>query len=246
MKYYSLNEDFSSVESRLRGNDLAADYMKIAQRVVFFISQFPFVRGIMISGSLSKNFASPQSDIDFFIITAPNRLWVARLFFVLTQKLILRNNPKYLCFNYMIDANHLELNDKSQFVALEAVTLIPVYGGAYYQSLLQKNKWIRDYYPNYPENDISSISSKNYWHKRGLEWLFNGNLGEWLDKYLMDKTEKRWRKRNDSSFFDKTGKNLVIERYIAKAHTERNYGKIMERYEQKITEFENKVIQKNV
>ena len=42
------------------------------------IAAFPFVRAVGISGSLSKQYADENSDIDYFIITAANRLWIAK------------------------------------------------------------------------------------------------------------------------------------------------------------------------
>jgi predicted nucleotidyltransferase len=52
---------------------LAVKHIKKAKAVAKFLSWFPYIRGIAISGSLSKNFADENSDLDFFIITAANR-----------------------------------------------------------------------------------------------------------------------------------------------------------------------------
>jgi hypothetical protein len=241
MKYYSLNEDSSLVEYRLRGNELAAKYMKIAKWVVFFISQFPFVRSVLISGSLSKEFMNPESDIDFFIITAPNRLWIARLFFVLTQKIIFLNSHKYLCFNYMIDTDHLELKEKNLFIAIEATTTIPMYGVKYYEQFLKENEWTKAFFPNFPRRETHNVSNRETWLKKGLEFLFNNRFGEWLDVWLMAKTEKRWQKRHNIKMKDMTGTGLFLKRYTAKSHTGGNYSKIMTKYDQKILEFEEKI-----
>ena len=72
--FYSLQPDPALRTRRTAGNHKAEILLKKAYRVGGFLYQFPFVRGIGISGSLSKNFADQQTDIDFFIITRTNRL----------------------------------------------------------------------------------------------------------------------------------------------------------------------------
>ena len=79
-KFYAITADSGIALRRARGNELAAKRLKLARRISGFIGQFPFVRGVMLSGSLSKGYMDPDSDIDYFIITKPGRLWVARTF----------------------------------------------------------------------------------------------------------------------------------------------------------------------
>ncbi len=57
------NEPFL-VERREKGNTKAAEMIAIARKVGDLLIRFPYVRGIAISGSLSKNFADDDSDID--------------------------------------------------------------------------------------------------------------------------------------------------------------------------------------
>ncbi|WP_341225361.1 hypothetical protein [uncultured Arcticibacterium sp.] len=240
-RYYSLNDSISLVERRLKGNKLCEFYFRKAQRITSFICKFPYVRSVMISGSLSKNYMDDRSDIDYFIITAPNRLWIARLFFFLTQKIIYLNNTKFLCFNYMIDTNALELRDKSIFTATEIATVIPTYGGEYYQDFKAKNRWIQEYYPNYPTHDISNLKVSKSWIKKVLEKCLNNSFGDWLDNFLMKKTEKRWRKIHKAEMFGINGENLVINRHVAKAHFGGNYQRILNHYQGKISDLEKTI-----
>src|SRR5262245_55354584 len=79
-EFYILKNEFSLVERRVKGNKYAIKRLKQAKKISAILVHFPFVRGIGISGSLSKNFAYEGSDLDFFIITAKDRLWIARSF----------------------------------------------------------------------------------------------------------------------------------------------------------------------
>src|ERR1700761_7740838 len=71
-KFYTLRNDRNLVERRVKGNKHADELMLTARKVCKLLAKFPYVRGVGISGSLSKNFADEQADIDLFIITAEN------------------------------------------------------------------------------------------------------------------------------------------------------------------------------
>jgi len=73
-QFYSLRDDCSLAGKRIKDNQRAAALMATARKVAAFLYRFPYVRGIGISGSLSKNVAGEKADIDFFIITKSNRL----------------------------------------------------------------------------------------------------------------------------------------------------------------------------
>jgi len=84
--FYSLQNDFEIAMRRYRGNEKAILMLKKAEKAATIIAAFPFVKGVAVSGSLSKYFADDQSDIDFFIITTSNRLWIARSFLHIFKK----------------------------------------------------------------------------------------------------------------------------------------------------------------
>ena len=79
-EFYSLQHNYSLANRRRKGNVKAKDMLQTAGKIAGFLSAFPFVKGVAVSGSLSKNFADENSDIDFFIITEKNKLWIARTF----------------------------------------------------------------------------------------------------------------------------------------------------------------------
>jgi hypothetical protein len=68
-EFFQLNNDDKYIYRRNAGNKLAEKRLKTAQRVSGFISRFPFIRGILLSGSISKGFMEKDSDIDYFVIT---------------------------------------------------------------------------------------------------------------------------------------------------------------------------------
>ena len=87
--FYSLSPDKSNAEKRKQGEKRAKSYTSQALKKSKLIAKFPYVRGVFISGSLSKGVMAEDGDIDYFIITQPNRLWIARTLLILYKKIIL-------------------------------------------------------------------------------------------------------------------------------------------------------------
>ena len=93
---------FSSIETiakRESGNKMALEMMPVAIKWGRRLYKFPYVRSVSLSGSLSKNYFDSHSDIDFFIVTKNNRLWVCRTLLILYWKLSSAENKKKFCTN---------------------------------------------------------------------------------------------------------------------------------------------------
>ncbi|MEE9349309.1 MAG: nucleotidyltransferase domain-containing protein [Flavobacteriaceae bacterium] len=201
--FYAISKKTCRVERREKGNLEAKKIFGKAQHVSNFISQFPFVEGVFISGSLSKGFFGEDDDIDYFIITKPNRLWISRTLLIAYKKIFLLNSKKYFCVNYFMSTNALEVSEKNRFTATEFVTLIPMNGNGIYQNLQENNKWVLDYFPNYDKTKTSkSIERKIF--KRFFEFLLNGKAGNGLEEYFMRITknhqQKKFKKLSKSNF----------------------------------------------
>lgn len=238
--YYSIQNNEGLVNRRINGNKLALKYLRRARLISSMIGYFPFVRSVMLSGSLSKMYMDENSDIDYFIVTAPNRLWIARFFFVLFHKTVFLNSTKLFCYNYMITADHLAITKRNIYTATEIVTLIPTYGSAGYKRFLEANNWIREFFPNFPIPITENIKEGKSWIKRLLEKLLGGRLGEKLDIYLMKHTERRWHRRQPPKMFTDPEAFMSLKRYTAKGHTQDHYPRILKTYENNMQNFETK------
>ncbi len=241
-RFYSLNDNLGEVEERVRGNKQADAWMGKARRFSHIISNFPYVRGVSLSGSLSKGYLGEDPDIDYFIITKPGRLWLTRSLLVIFKRVFLANSHKYFCVNYFIDSHNLELEEKNIFTATELATLIPVYGEDTKKKFFEKNIWVRDFLPNYEIKEMTGVSgSKRTFGKRFIEWLFDNKLGDSLDDYFMGITTRHWKKKfkekyseNDFELVFKSGKEVS-------KHHPRNFQKyVLESYKKKIREIEKK------
>ena len=148
--YYSLQNKLSLADKRRKGNQMAEKQIAIAKKAAKLISRFPFVETVAVSGSLSKHYADDKTDIDFFIITKANRLWIARTLMHLFKKLTyISGKQHWFCMNYYVDELGLEIPEKNIFTAMEIITLLPMEGLIQFKKFKEANSWADDYFPAY-------------------------------------------------------------------------------------------------
>lgn len=168
------------------------------------LSVIPFVKFIGISGSIAaENPTAPSDssrvDLDIFIITAKNTLWVftffLRLIINITEALKI---DTFYCMNYITDESFLEIHNKNFFTATELVNLMPIKDSkGVYDQLINENMWYKSYY----HEDSVTFDSTNTGNERRnllmqvlwpLNYLFfsmfcamrslkKGNLKFWAD-----------------------------------------------------------------
>ncbi len=193
--FYFLEGAQAYINLRTERNQRALLYTEKAKRWSKFISGFPFVRTVCISGSLSKGTMDKDGDIDYFIITEPNRLWVARTLLVLFKKLFLFNSKKYFCVNYFIDTEHLSIPDRNLFTATEIVFVKPMCDVDIFSKFIKENKWASLFYPNAESFSNKIPEIRNGAFKRVAEQMLSGAFGEWLDTMFFRITLNRWKKK---------------------------------------------------
>ncbi len=239
MEYFLTDVNYDSVTRRIQGEEKAKKTWKAAKRFSRIISWFPFVRGVYISGSLSKGYMDKKADIDYFIVTKPGRLWLTRSLLVFFKKVFLLNSRKYFCLNYFIDEESLRIPDKNIFTATELVFLVPTYNYDLYLQLMDRNSWVKNYYPNFPLREGTHvIKSNGIFLKRICEKILKGNFGEMLDSFFFRVTLKHW-KRKFPHFDEKTfDHRLRSKKNVSKHHPKGFQEKILKEWEEKIDLFE--------
>jgi hypothetical protein len=241
-EFFSIQDNAANIDRRLKGNAEAARYLVMAKKKARFIARFPFVRGVFGSGSLSKGYMDESSDLDFFIVTTPGRLWIARTLLVLYKRVFLFNSHKHFCVNYFVDSDHLEIEEKNLFTATELATVIPLYGGEYYHKLHNSNSWLPSYFPNCgkrPTHDLPPARTSAV--TRILEHLINLFGGNILEGYFMKTTINRWQKMYGGAYGSDDFKiAFKSKRYASKNHPKHYQKKVITLYLEKINEFSNK------
>ncbi|HEX2609170.1 MAG TPA: hypothetical protein VHK91_17435, partial [Flavisolibacter sp.] len=177
--FYSLRNDFRLASRRKKGNLRARQLLKTADRIAGFLACFPFVKGVAVSGSLSKNFADEHADIDFFLITEKNKLWIARTFMHVFKKLtFLVRKQHWFCMNYYVSEEGLEIREKNYYTAIEIATLMPLRGSAIFRDFYAQNQWSRMVLPNHSMKVSHTREISKSFLKVLLEFPFRGPTGE--------------------------------------------------------------------
>lgn len=233
-EFFSLQNNPLLAERRRKGNAMAVEEMKKARRAARILSRFPFVEGLAISGSLSKNFADENTDIDFFIITKTNRLWVARTFMHIFYKLArLTRSQRLFCMNYYVDEQGMEIPEQNVFTAMEIITLVPVQGAACVENFSNNNQWTKKYFPSYQpvSEDLSTIKKGIF--RKMAEWILGGKTGDRLNTWLRRKTEKRWEKKLERKEFNSKGicMDMLAGEHFSKPDPQHFQYKILAQYE---------------
>ncbi|HLX91399.1 MAG TPA: nucleotidyltransferase domain-containing protein [Puia sp.] len=218
-EFYSLRHEPGDFASRSEGNKKAVILLRKARKVAKLVSLFPFVRGVGVSGSLSKNFANDSSDIDLFIITAPNRLWLARTILHGFKKLTFIFNRQHLyCMNYFVDQQQLEIEEKNIYTATEVATLIPMQGETAFKEFFAANAWTKSFLPHH----FLRVSSAANRKVQPVPWLvekaLGGRQGNRLDDYLMEMTNRRWREKTLNNQKNSRGvtMSMIARKHLAK------------------------------
>lgn len=194
---YAPGRDPGAVDRRLAGQSHARTLWIMARLSTHVIKRFPFVRAVFVSGDLSKNSTHRGSDVDFFILTAPGRLWIARMLLILFKKAVLLNRKKFFCLNSFASVERMTLDERNIYQATEVAQLKPLYNSPLFGRYLEANGWVRDFFPNFdvstlplpPPNDRPSML------QRLLELPLNVLPLDRIDTALLRAMERIWERR---------------------------------------------------
>jgi len=240
--FYLCENNNALVERRRKGNQGARQIFSKTEKVSRFISRFPFVEGVAVSGSLSKGYFDEDGDIDFFIIAAPGRLWITRTFLVLYKKLFLLNSKKYFCVNYFVSADSLEIEEKNRFTATELVTMIPMYGNGSFGEFYEQNKWAYSILPNksFAEGMMQLKPVKKSLFIRFIERILNTKAGDALDSFFLKVTYSKWKTKFSKLDQESFRVAMKSTKNVSKHHPQNFQKKVIDRLNEKYQEYQEK------
>ena len=127
----------------------------------------PWIKMIAVGNIIGTHNLKKESDIDLFIITEENRVWLTRFFCILITKILgLRPKPENMqdkiCLSFFIseDAMNLEkfmlTREKDIYFIYWLAGLVPVYDkDGIYNKFIGANGWIKNYLPNWGAGEVN-------------------------------------------------------------------------------------------
>ncbi|MBI2596442.1 nucleotidyltransferase domain-containing protein [Candidatus Daviesbacteria bacterium] len=162
-QYYLLPKRQKIVATRLKREAQSKKYLRQAKIVSQFFKVIPWVKLVGISGSLAMGNAGKKDDIDLFVITANNKLWLSRFFLLIITDMLGKRREKEkskqksagkICINILLEENQLAQKDKNIYLAHEVLQMRVLWQrDGVYQKFLEENSWVFKFLPNW----ISSI-----------------------------------------------------------------------------------------
>lgn len=134
------------VAVRLQRSAETARLLRRAVRYARAVGSLPFVRMVAISGALAAGNAVSGDDIDLFVVTSADRLWLARAGSIAVVRFVALRGDE-LCPNYLLAETALAMDERDLYAATELAHLVPVVGWPVYQRLRQANRWAADHLP---------------------------------------------------------------------------------------------------
>ena len=239
--YVKPNEHF--IRARRENENVSRKMWRMTGFMTHIIKRFPYVRCILVTGSLSKNNSDRSSDLDFMVIAEKNRLWITRTLLMLFKKIFLFNSYKYFCINYYITADRLEIEEKNIYTATEIAYVKATYNTALMEDFVKANGWIKKYFPNYITGDPRlhnagcKVSNGHSYLQKFYEFFFNGVLGDRLNEYFRKVTVKHWDKRYANVDEKERGHMFKSTETVSKTHPLNMQKKVLNRYYDKLKEF---------
>ena len=169
--YYFLPKKGGLISKRQRRQKQSIKYLRKAQVLTSILKLIPWIKLVGISGGLAMDNANKTDDIDLFVITSKNRLWISRILALGLLSLtgqrrkagdFGREIAGKLCLNILLEEDRLEQSNKDIYLAHEVLQMKVLWErDGVYSKYLEDNSWAFKFLPNWVGNSGKSKNSHN-------------------------------------------------------------------------------------
>lgn len=196
--FYFLKNHEKNLELRNKRYHHSNRKIEIAKKMVKLFSFLPWVKFVALSNLIGRHNMRDGSDIDIFIITSPNRLWLTRFFCAGLMKILnKRPNKKTkrdkICLSFYVDEEHLNLENLAlkegddYYFYYWLTGLYSLYDkGGYHYYLIKKNAWLKNYLPNIELflSNQAYTPNFNFKKRKNIVSKFNKKVFYFLEKII--------------------------------------------------------------
>lgn len=232
--YFFLSGRKETIEKRQRSLIISEQKLKIACRAARLIRSVPFLKAVFVCNTVASEQAGEDSDIDFFIIAASNRIWITRLLVTFILQIFGLRRTKTsikdkICLSFYITEDSLDLSglravdDDIHFI-FWLNQMVPIFDPyQYHARFLQANSWVKKYVPHINSFNTSSYILNVVESKLGAVWktmwekMWHGSYGTLINTEAK-KIQLSKMKFSGNSIDRKGDTNVVISDSVLKFH----------------------------
>lgn len=167
----------------------------------FLLQLAPFVKAVILTGSMTRGEDTPASDIDLLIITSPKRLYTARFFATFwtaltgwRRKLNDKNPAGKFCLNYYLTFDNLDILPHTSACANHHRHIIRIWDrDGELEKIYRQNFWLYSHNVEIADKDKVGKLKKVFpldrlltfsILRRSWEWIFSGAIGDGLERVM--------------------------------------------------------------
>ncbi len=221
-EYYFLSERDGLVVKRKRREKRSEQYLRKTRILTQILRLVPWIKLVGVSGGLAVENADRSDDIDLFIITGKNRLWISRLLVLGLLSLtgqrrkvgdFGRKIAGKLCINTLLEEDRLAQISKDIYLAHEVLQMRPLwYRNGIYSKYLLDNEWAFKFLPNWVGNArgpatlslrgaLATKQSRLPRELRSLAMTWVEKLAKWWQLQYMSKPQGMERIEDGALYF---------------------------------------------
>ena len=145
-----LQPDAVSNIRKLDGQKVHSLVRRRHQLLLRLLGRVPLIRAVYYSGGTAHQTSLyDKPDLDLFIVTRKNSVWISYLIIRLLSMMMLRKDS--CCSNYLVDEHAQEIFwQRDYYTAFQLLFLKQVFRKPGTRHIRQCNPWIRQFFPNAP------------------------------------------------------------------------------------------------
>lgn len=148
---------------QIQKNKISTAKIKQAEKWAQTLNWLPYLRGLMLTGTLAMKRGGVSSDWDVLVVLRQDRIWLGRFILSVWLEFIhKRRHGKYVrdrfCLNQFMVDNKLEFQERNEFAANEILVSQQLLGpdNLNKQFVQENKKWVKEFKPNFKFRNIKT------------------------------------------------------------------------------------------
>lgn len=206
--YFFLKGNKGLLLTRKRRYKYSKKFLIKAKLLTQVLKIIPWIKLVGISGGLAVDNSDKKDDIDLFLITDKNRLWLSRILMIaifdflrVRRKVGMKSKQVAgkFCLNTILDEDHLEQTSKDLYTAHEVLQMKLLWQReGVYTKYLSDNNWAFEHLPNW----TSRVKYSKVKKPQGSKVIDRVEVfAKWLQLRLMKKAVGKERVEDGGLYF---------------------------------------------